>query len=266
VDLERPPGRTLAGDDPARAGRRPFLTARWEHLVLLNYACPPALLAPLVPAGTVLDPWRGQTVVSLVGFRFEDTRVLGLPIPGHRRFDEVNLRFYVRREAADGSLRRAVVFIRELVPRRAIATIARWVYNEPYLRVPMSSVIDLDPRTGGAVAYRWQHRGRAFVLGAVVTGPAQPLVEGSEAEFITEHYWGYTRQRDGGTLEYEVTHPRWAVWTADTARFDGAADRLYGPPFAAILSRPPQSAFVAVGSPVAVFRGRRLDLGAADAR
>jgi uncharacterized protein len=247
---------------PAR--RRPFLTARWEHLVLLNYACPAALLAPLVPAGTTLDPWQGQTLVSLVGFRFEDTRLAGIPIPGHRSFDEVNLRFYVRRVAADGSMRRAVVFIRELVPRRAIAAVARWLYNEPYLRVPMDRTIALDQRRGGTAEYRWQHDGRRFAIGGAVTGPAQALVPGSEAEFITEHYWGYTRQRDGGTLEYEVAHPRWAVWTADTASFAGAAERLYGPDFARILSASPFSAFVAVGSAVSVFRGRRLDLGRLD--
>jgi uncharacterized protein YqjF (DUF2071 family) len=247
----------------AIAPRRPFLTARWEHLVLLNYACPAALLASLVPAGTTLDPWQGRTLVSLVGFRFEDTRLAGWAIPGHRRFDEVNLRFYVRRIGPDGSVRRAVVFIRELVPRLAIATVARWLYNEPYLSVPMSHAIDLDARRGGAVAYRWRHRGRQFAIGASVSGPAQALVPGSEAEFITEHYWGYTRQRDGGTLEYEVAHPRWAVWTADSARFEGAADRLYGPDFARILAGPPLSAFVAVGSPVSVHHGRRLDLQAA---
>ncbi len=246
--------------------RRPFLTACWEHLVLLNYACPAALVAPLVPAGTTLDSWHGQTLVSLVGFRFADTRIMGIPIPGHRNFDEVNLRFYVRRVAGDGSVRRAVVFIRELVPRRAIAAIARWLYNEPYLRVPMAHAIDLDPRTGGAVAYRWQHHGRRFAIGARVSGPAQPLVAGSEAEFITEHYWGYTRQRDGGTLEYEVTHPRWAVWTADAAHFEGPAERLYGPDLAPILAAAPRSAFVAVGSPVSVYRGRRLDPGAAATR
>ena len=242
--------------------RRPFLTARWEHLVLLNYPCPAALLAPLVPAGTALDAWEGRTLVSLVGFRFEDTRLAGWPIPFHRSFDEVNLRFYVRRVTPDGEVRRAVVFIRELVPRWAIASVARRRYNEPYLAVPMSSAIALDPRRGGSVAYRWRHGGRDFSLSAQATGPSAPLVAGSEAEFITEHYWGYTRQRDGGTLEYQVEHPPWAVWTAAQPRFEGAAQTLYGPAFAPILAGPPQSAFVAVGSPVAVHAGRRLDLRA----
>src|SRR5687768_11949103 len=130
----------------------------------------------------------------------------------------------------------------------------------------MANAIALDPRTGGGAAYRWRHAGRDFSLSAQATGPAVPLVPGSEAEFITEHYWGYTRQRDGGTLEYEVAHPPWAVWTATSARFEGAAERLYGPDFAQVIAGTPQSAFVAVGSPVAVFRGRRLDLAGAGRR
>jgi uncharacterized protein YqjF (DUF2071 family) len=254
---------TGAAPGLAAGRRRPFLTAHWGPLVLLNYVCPAALLAPLVPAGTELDTWQGDTLVSLVGFLFDDTRLLGVPIPFHRTFDEVNLRFYVRRRAADGSLRRAVVFVRELVPRWAIASIARWVYNEPYLAVPMAHAIDLDRRTGGAVEYSWRHGGIAFAIAARVDGPATALVRGSEAEFITEHYWGYTRQRDGGTLEYQVEHPPWDVWATDEARFRGDAERLYGPDFARIVAGRPQSAFVAVGSPVAVHDGRRLDLTAA---
>jgi uncharacterized protein len=240
------------------AATRPFLTARWESLVLLNYPCPRALLAPLVPEGTDLDDWQGDTLVSLVGFLFVDTRLKGIPIPFHRTFEEVNLRFYVRRRGDDGTVRRAVVFIRELVPRRAIAAIARWTYNEQYEAVPMSHDIALSEDHGGAVAYGWTHRSRAFTLAARVSGPAQALTSGSEAEFITEHYWGYTRQRDGGTIEYQVEHPSWRVWATADARFEGLADQLYGAGFAGMLVQPPRSAFVAVGSAVVVRAGRRV--------
>ena len=234
----------------------PFLTARWENLVLLNYRCPPALLEPLVPAGTELDSWEGQTLVSLVGFLFSDTRVLGVPVPFHRTFEEVNLRFYVRRPGAEP--RRAVVFIRELVPRRAIAAVARTVYNEPYLAVPMRHQWSLTA-DGGEVGYGWTYSGAAFELGSRVSGRAMPVTGGSEEEFITEHYWGYTRQRDGGTLEYHVEHPPWGVWSATGSWFRGPAAALYGPDLGAVLSATPRSAFVAVGSPVAVHRGRRLE-------
>ncbi|HXI21311.1 MAG TPA: DUF2071 domain-containing protein, partial [Gemmatimonadales bacterium] len=243
--------------DP-RDMHRPFLTARWECLVLLNYWCPPDLLASLVPTGTELDLWRGRTLVSLVGFLFRDTRLRGIPVPFHRTFEEVNLRFYVRRPIPGGPPRRAVVFIRELVPRRAIALVARWAYNEPYLAVPMSHGGQLDPGRGGRLEYAWRYAGAGFALGAVVTGPSRPNPPGSEAEFITEHYWGYTRQPDGGTLEYRVEHPSWAVWDATRAYFTGPATALYGPAFGAVLEQEPSSAFVAVGSPVAVHAGHRL--------
>jgi uncharacterized protein len=238
----------------------PFLTARWEHLVLINYECSSHLLTPLVPVGTELDTWEGGALVSVVGFRFADTRVLGVPVPFHRTFEEVNLRFYVRRRAPD--LRRAVVFVRELVPRRAIAAVANCVYNEPYLALPMRHHTTLSPSTGGQVCYGWTYEGSAFELGARVNGPAQEASSGSEAEFITEHYWGYTRQRDGGTLEYQVEHPHWRIWHANESWFSGDARRLYGPAFADVLSRPARSTFVALGSEVVVHHGRRLAIPA----
>ncbi len=237
---------------------RPFLTARWEHLVLLNYVCPRELLEPLVPEGTVLDEWDGHTLVSLVGFLFRDTLVRGIPLPFHRTFEEVNLRFYVRRTTPSGVVRRAVVFIRELVPRLAIATVARYVYNEPYVAVPMSHDVALSADTGGSATYSWRYRGHAFSLGAEVSGAAHRATEGSEAAFITEHYWGYTRQRDASTMEYEVEHPAWQVWESRSATFSGPSEHLYGPRFAEVLSPTPRSAFVAVGSHVAVHLGKPL--------
>jgi uncharacterized protein YqjF (DUF2071 family) len=239
--------------------RRPFLTASWEHLLFLNYACPRELLAPLVPFGTELDAWEGRTLVSLVGLLFTDTRVRGIAIPFHRTFEEVNLRFYVRRIGPDGAARRAVVFIRELVPRAAIAAVARLVYNEPYLAVPMRRCIALESDRGGTVEYAWTYRGNPCCLAGTASGPAAALRPGSEAEFVTEHHFGYTRQRDGSTLEYEVEHPRWAVWERPAAAsFEGAGEALYGTEFGRVLATPPQSAYIAVGSPVTVFAGQRL--------
>ena len=151
-----------------RSATRPFLTARWENLVLLNFRCPPSLLQPLVPRGTELDPWEGTHLVSLVGFHFVDTRVMGLAVPGHRDFEEVNLRFYVRRPMPDGTSRRGVVFVRELVPRVTIATVARVVYNEPYRSVSMDHVVELDEDTGGQASYSWRFQGSEYSLRASV--------------------------------------------------------------------------------------------------
>ena len=235
----------------------PFLTAQWRHLLLMNYIVDPALLAGRVPKGTEIDSWNGLVYVSLVGFRFLDTRVKGCRIPFHIDFDEVNLRFYVRHKSGD-EWRRGVAFITEIVPRRAIAYVARRVYNEQYVALPMKSLISLPSEQNsfrGTVRYSWKWSQAWNSVSAEVSGQPYPLVSGSEAEFITEHYWGYAAQRDGSTLEYQVEHPPWRVWNADSSLFEGNVATLYGQEFNEILARPPNSAFVAEGSPIIVRDG-----------
>ncbi len=233
----------------------PFLTAEWRNLLMVNFEVDPGLLAPLLPYGTALDQHAGLTWVSLVGFQFRDTRVRGLRIPFHHSFEEVNLRFYVTR-TVDGATRRGVVFIRELVPRRAIALLARALYNEPYRALPMRHAVAGNPPM---VSYGWRagRTGRAGweTLSAQAKGDASIPPEGSHRSFITEHYWGYTRQRDGGTIEYRVAHPRWSVWDAELTRVPDLAP-VYGAEWARALSRP-LTVLIAEGSSVEVFPGVR---------
>jgi uncharacterized protein YqjF (DUF2071 family) len=239
-----------------------FLSAEWRHLLMLNYAVEPDLLRPHVPTGVELDTWNDRTYVSMVGFLFLRTKVRGLPIPWHVNFEELNLRFYVRRRARDG-WRRGVVFIREFVPRKLIAIVARRFYDEPYLALPMRHHIELENgrlRGGGSVEYAWRHRGRWNSLRAVTVGVASAPIEGSVEEFITEHYWGYTAQRNGGCAEYKVDHSRWNLWQAREAVLDCDVASVYGAKFVEPLSPPPESAFVADGSPVIVSSGTEVNV------
>jgi uncharacterized protein YqjF (DUF2071 family) len=236
----------------------PFLTASWRHLAMLNYRVDSDLLAPYVPRGTELDAHGGATWLSLVGFLFADTRLLGLRVPYHVTFEELNLRFYVRRTLGD-EVRRGVVFIKELVPRQAIALVARLVYNEPYVSRRMGHHVVKRPKEPLYVSYSWEKRGGGWGhLTVETSGNPESLVTGSAEEFITEHYWGYTRQRDGGTIEYRVEHPSWRVWQTRRATVTGDLEQLYGRTFAEILSRPPDSAFLADGSAVVVYRPTRI--------
>lgn len=226
---------------------------------MLNYEIPAAVLAPLAPKHTVLDLYEGRAIASIVGFRFLDTRLLGVPVPFHRDFDEVNLRFYVKRVMPDGTARRGVVFVRELVPRAAIAYTARVCYNEPYVAVPMHSRVPPTLMASpGRLMYGWFGNQRHQQVSVTATGAPRPLVPGSEPEFIAEHYWGYTAQRDGSTVEYQVAHPSWRVWHAESPSLDADVRGLYGDAFVAPLSGPPRSMFVAEGSRVTVYRPTRL--------
>ena len=245
---------SITAISPAPGAPRVFLRAEWRYLAMLNYAIDPKILGPFIPPGTELDFFEGATFVSLVGFRFLHTRVFGVAFPFHGDFDEINLRFYVKRRTEEG-WRRGVVFIREFVPRRAIAYVARLFYGEPYRAARMRHEVKHDA-AGVSVRYDWKAAGRWNSLAATGTGEPLAIAAGSAEEFITEHYWGYTKRRDRST-EYQVEHPCWRIWTGARTSLDCDVTAIYGEQFAVALASPPASAFIADGSPVTVRAGRR---------
>ena len=234
-----------------------FLTADWRHIAMLNYEVDPDVLSPLLPKGTDLDSHGGRHFVSLVGFLFLDTRVLGLPALFHRNFEEVNLRFYVRRMVGEES-RAGVVFIREMVPLPLVSEVARLTYNEPYRTVPMQhTLVETNGRLQ-SVEYLFGRPRDQCRFAVHVDGAAEEMRRGSDEEFLSDRDWGYTRQRDAGTIEYRVDHPRWRVWTDARWVLDGPLGEFYDEPFADILSGVPASASVADGSAVVVHLPERI--------
>ena len=223
---------------------------------MLNYEVDGKLLKDYVPPGTVLDSFDGKTYLSLVGFKFCRTKLFGsLSIPFHSDFEEVNLRFYVRRRVGDEE-RRGVVFIAEIVPKPAVAHLARLVYGEHYISLPMRHRVG---REGVRSAlYEWQFNGGWSKLFAIAAAGPAPAEAGSLEQFITEHYWGYSAKKNGSSLEYNVSHVPWKVWPSATAGFEGDARGLYGPELGTVLERRPDFAFLVDGSSVVVFRGKNL--------
>ena len=223
---------------------------------MLNFRVAPEVLTPYVPRGTVLNFSHGEAWMSLVGFRFLSSRVMGVPLLGHQDFPEVNLRFYVRPATDD---RRGVVFIREIVPRPVIGFAAHTLFNEPYVTRRM----DFEPRgvassNPGRVAYGWWHRNRWNRIGVSTLGEPSPLVEGTHEEFIAMQQWGFTRQRDGFTIEYAVAHRRWSVWRVTDVTFDVDVEPEYGRVLAAAIHKEPDSAFLVDGSTVEVGFPKKL--------
>lgn len=234
---------------------RPFLTAQWRNLVMLSFPVDPAALIERVPSGTTLDSWHGKTFLSLVGFQFLDTKVLGAPVPFHQDFEEVNLRFYVRR-ATDTGVSKGVVFLCEIVPRPIVGSIARLLYREPYVVVPMRSKVSAAPPPDAE--YQWQMGGRWSALAARAGENGAPALPGSLEEFLTERHWGYNGESGKDTLEYRVDHPQWRIWRARDVRCDVNVEALCGTDLARQV-RTPASALVAEGSAVTIYWRRRLE-------
>ena len=179
---------------------------------MANYEIDPSLLAEFVPEGTELDFHDGKCYVSLVAFMFLDTRVLGLPIPFHINFEEVNLRFYVKRETPD-EVKRGVVFIKEIVPRRAIALVAKTFYGEPYEAWKMAHTKEKNE-----IAYSWSKANSANNMTIEIGENLGVPAENSHGEFIIEHYWGYTKRGANRTDEYKVEHPKWELLKSVTRK------------------------------------------------
>lgn len=227
-----------------------FLTATWRHLILMNWRVDEDLLTPNLPLGVELDRWDGDCWASLVGFQFLHMSVKGVPAFGYRDFPEINLRFYVKRQV-NGEPRRGVVFIREITPHHMVGWVARALYNEPYITMPMRQSVDES-----RALYQLQIEGQWQGLGVRTAGAWR---DQDEAElFITEHYWGYNTQRNGDTMEYQVEHPTWRARSIEPDCLDLDIEKLYGEKWAQALRTKPDSMVFAEGSGVTVQAGVRI--------
>ncbi|NVK63023.1 MAG: DUF2071 domain-containing protein [Flavobacteriales bacterium] len=233
-----------------------FLKAEWRKLAIANYAVNPSILEPHLPFGTELDLWEGQCFVSLVGFRFINTKILGIKIPFHTNFEEVNLRFYVKR-LENNEWKRGVVFIKEIVPRHAITLVANTIYKEHYETMRMDHLWG-ENDLSRIVQYKWKKNKKWHSIHIEASLESIPLVAKSETEFITEHYWGYARVSASKTNEYEVTHPRWNTYEVNNSSIDVDFGAVYGEEFSSLNDMQPTSVMLAEGSEITVEKNRTI--------
>ncbi len=222
---------------------RPFLTARWANLVLLTFEAPAKLVRAALHRELEPDRWSGCTHVSLVAFDFRDTRVMGCLVPGLENFPEINLRTYARHQDDRG-----VIFLRELVPSRLVATVARWRYNEPYQVLAMRS----STRSGDGLV-TVTHRFGAYRLRAVGSITSSVPPDSSVEHHFKEHTWGFGTTRSGRLLRYRVEHPEWAIRELRDVDYDIDFRALYGNRWGFLNERTPVSTIFAVGSEVRVY-------------
>lgn len=217
---------------------------------MINYEVDPKILQPHLPPATELDTFNNKTLVSVVGFMFNDTTVFGLRWPFHTSFEEVNLRFYVKR--FDGvSWKRGVVFFSEIVPRPIIATIANVLYREHYSAKPMKHTMQVR-EDEIKLNYKWKHRREWNSIDVTAEIGLSDISKDSEEEFILEHYWGYNKYDENTTIEYGVEHVMWQVHKVKNWKLECDVASLYGQEFVPYLSAEPSSVFLAKGSEVVI--------------
>jgi uncharacterized protein YqjF (DUF2071 family) len=246
----------LDKQSPKLVNSNVFLTAEWRKLAFVNYEVEEQVLLKYLPPHTQLDLFDGKCFVSLVGFMFLDTKLLGFSVPFHQSFEEVNLRFYVKYND-NGIWKRGAVFIKEIVPRIAITLVANTLYKEKYQTLPMKHHW-FEDSTKLAVSYSWKaQKWHSFTLNADIE--KQQIISGSESEFITEHYWGYTKITNTISSEYQVGHPKWDIYPIIDYKIDVDFEMNYGKDFGCLNQAKPSSVILAEGSDIFVMKGRKIN-------
>ncbi len=228
-----------------------FLKAKWKNLALINYEIDKSILEKYVPKGTEIDLFNGKCYISLVGFLFQDTKLLGVKVPFHINFEEINLRFYVKR-FENGEWKRGVVFIKEIVPKPALSFIAKTIYKEHYQTLPTKHSITKNKNQNIDFVYQWKTKNKWNTILIETEGENLDIEIGTASEFITEHYFGYTKYNENKTFEYEVKHPKWKQQKVLQTIIDADFKTTYGNEFEFLNNQEPEFTIFALGSEISV--------------
>jgi uncharacterized protein YqjF (DUF2071 family) len=226
-----------------------FLRANWENLIMANYEIEPSTLAPYLPKGVELDFYNNKTYVSLVGFMFKNTRLFGLPIPFFGSFEEINLRFYVKK-IENRKTKKGVVFINETVPFKIVALLANKLYKEHYISIPTKNSIDITENKD--IKFEWKINDRWNSLAVKSDTNKYKIEQGTIEEFIFERYFGFTKLSDISTQEYKIHHPKWMTHKILNSQIDCDFRSMYGDSFSILNNQTPDSILLAEGSQVSV--------------
>ena len=227
-----------------------FLKAQWKNLIMMNYRVSEDDLAPYLPYGTELDLWEGKPYVSLVAFLFDEMNVMGLPAIGNRKFEEINLRMYVKR-IENGELKRGVTFIKEIVPKHLVSMVANGLFSEHYETLPMNHKISKLSSDSSRLSYGVRKTSE-YEVSAQVSNEMIGLEPGGFEEFIAEHYWGYSKVNATKSIEYEVAHPKWDMFEKSEVGTSINFASIYGDSWSFLNRIEPESSFVLKGSEVRV--------------
>lgn len=233
---ERPGWSTMRGMDaepltetPSRPVRRAVFTQQWRDLTMLHWPVDPAVVAPLLPAGTVPDVLAGVTYVGLVPFVMARVGILGTPpLPYLAGFPETNVRLY----AVDPRTGRRGVVFRSLEAARLLPVVAARVsYHLPYLwaRMAVRHGTGPDARTVSyESARRWP--GPRGAGGLVRVRIGEPVAADELALFLTAR-WGLFSTWYGGRTAYApVDHPAWPLHRAELVDLSDDLVRTAGLP------------------------------------
>ena len=229
-----------------------FLRSNWLRLASANYIIEPHLLDKYIPKGTVLEEHNGKHYVSLVAFRYSQTRLLNIQVPFHTNFEEINLRFYVKRKIAPHVWRSEVAFTKLFFPKTALTFVAKHIYKENYETKRMRHNWSENDRqlltSYGLKKNRWHD----FEL---MTEKESNVIDAHSSEaFFSKHYWGTSQINDNSCTIYKIEHPEWKVFRVNDWKINFDFNKVFGSEFKHLTDNKPESVYLYDGSEVVVHK------------
>lgn len=230
------------------------ISCSWQNIILVNYRIDPKVLTPYLPKHTSFDLYKGECLISIVGFLFKDVHIMGIPLPYHQLFEEFNLRFYVVHKDKEET-KRGVVFLREFVPNSGITLAANTFAREKYRKYPMKHAVR---KMNGAVSasYSFEVKNHWNSVSAKAEALEREILPGSLEDFIADHYYGYNIWYGNRTLEIQLKRPAWKYQKLLSFGVDCRFEDFYPPPFIPFLYEEPHSVQFVSGSPVDMMPSR----------
>lgn len=232
--------------------KKVFLEAKWQRLLSANYVIDPDILTPHIPEGTRLELYNDKCYVSLVAFRYADTKLMKVRVPFHQMFEEINLRFYVMREVTPNVWRSEVAFTKLFFPKRTLTMVAKRIYKENYETYNMMHQWEEDDQHFHT-SYGL-NKGKWHQFGVTSEKERQVILLDSPEYFFSKHYWGTSQINDRSSTIYEIEHPEWS--TFKTVKTDISFDfgLVFGSEFHALSDTEPESVHLFDGSQVTVYK------------
>ena len=232
--------------------KRVFLESKWQRLVSINYVVDAKILEPYIPAGTELELFNNKCFVSLVAFRYDDTKLLRFKVPFHTQFEEINLRFYVRRKLPNRQWRSEVAFTKLFFPKPALSAVANSIYKENYETRRMRHTWKEDEKflytSYGLNKSHWHQ------FSIISEKDPIPIEFNSPAYFFSKHYWGTSQIDSKASTEYMIEHPEWFTYETVKADINFDFGLLFGDDFESLTNSKPDSVQMFDGSDVTIYR------------
>tara|TARA_B100000809_G_scaffold118758_1_gene117075 strand:- start:46028 stop:46750 length:723 start_codon:yes stop_codon:yes gene_type:complete len=233
-----------------------FLKANWLRLASANYIIDPAILDKHIPNGTLLEAHNGKHYVSLVGFRYCETRLLNIRVPYHHIFEEINLRFYVKREISPGNWRSEVAFAKLFFPKKALTLVAKYIYKENYETLNMRH--SWTEKENHLLTSYGLHKKNWHNFEIQSDKKSRKVASDSSEFFFSKHYWGTSQIDHRSSTVYEIEHPDWEAYDIVDSNVSFDFNTIFGSEFKHLTNTQPDSVHLFKGSEVIVNKKKNI--------